>query len=169
MSDFFQVGIITQTHGIKGEVKVFPTTDDVQRFKKLKKVQVELQDGKKELRIESVKFFKQFAILKFEGLDSINDVEQFKKKSLFVPREEAVPCKKDEYYIADLIAIYVVDENENEVGILKAVLLTGANDVYQIETTDGKELLLPAIKACILNVAMQSNKRNVPLLDGLLD
>lgn len=163
-----QIGVITQTHGIRGEVKVFPTTDDAARFKKLK--EAILDNGKERLTmtIESVKFFKQYAILKFHGYDSINEVEKYKGAKLLVPREKAVKLKKGEYFIADLIGMHVVTEDKQPFGVLKDVLETGANDVYVVEMTDGKEALLPAIKECVLNIDMDEEEITVHIMEGLL-
>ncbi len=169
MEAFFKVGIITSTHGLKGEVKVYPTTDDMKRFKRLKEVILDTGKSKKDLKIESVKFFKQFVILKFEGLDNINDVETFRKAELYVTRENAVRLSKDEYFIADLIGLKVKNEDETEIGVLKDVMETGANDVYIIELNDGRELLLPAIKQCILEVNVEDGFLKVHILEGLLD
>ena len=169
MEDLFQVGVITSTHGVRGEVKVFPTTDDARRFKRLREVLLDNGKSKITLEIESVKFFKQFVILKFKGYDNLNDVEKFRQRSLFVTRENAVRLGRDEYFIADLIGISVFDEEEKEIGILKDVLETGANDVYVITMTNGKELLLPAIKDCVLNVDIENNYMQIHILDGLLD
>lgn len=168
MEALLQIGIISSTHGIRGEVKVFPTTDDMGRFQKLKEVLLDTGKEKLPLKIEQVKFFKQFAILKFQDFDDINDVERYKGKSLYVTRENAVALKKDEYYIADLIDMKVVDEKNETLGILKDVLETGANDVYMIEMPDGKELLLPAIRQCILHVDIERMIMKVHLLEGLL-
>ena len=137
MENLFQVGIISSTHGIKGEVKVFPTTDDEKRFKKLKEVLLDTGKEKICLEIESVKFFKQFVILKFKDYDSINDIEKYKGKSLFVTRENAVKLKKDEYFIADLIGVEVISEDGSLKGRLTDVTQTGANDVYVISLEDG--------------------------------
>lgn len=169
MEDLLQVGVITSTHGVRGEVKVFPTTDDVRRFKKLK--EAILDTGKEQLNveIESVKFFKQFAILKFKGFDNMNDVERFRQKSLYVTRKNAVRLSRNEYFVADLIDINVYDENEQELGVLKDVISTGANDVYEIKMMDGRDLLLPAIKQCILDVDVEGRRMKVHVLDGLLD
>lgn len=169
MEQKLQVGIITTTHGVRGEVKVFPTTDDAKRFKKLK--QVILDTGKEEvnLEIEGVKFFKQLVILKFKGLDSINDVEKYRQKSLYVTRENAVRLSRDEYFIADLIDLKVLDENDEEIGIVKDVMQTGANDVYVIDMSDGRELLLPAIKECVLEVNVESGYVKIHIMEGLLD
>lgn len=164
-----QVGVITQTHGIRGEVKVFPTTDDVNRFKKLK--EVTLDNGKERLvlEIEGVKFFKQYVILKFKGLDSINDIEKYKRAKLLVNRENAVRLRKNEYFIADLIGMEVMTDEGRRLGTLKDVLLTGANDVYVVERENGVEVLLPAIKECILEVDMEKGCMTVHVLDGLLE
>ncbi len=169
MEDFFQIGVISSTHGIKGEVKVFPTTDDVNRFKKVKEVYLDTGKERLLLHPESVKFFKQFVILKFKEFHSINEVEQFRNKSLLVDREHAVKLKKDEYFIADLIGLSVVTDEGNALGSLKDVMQTGANDVYVIELEDGKEVLFPAIKECILNIDMEAQKILVHVMPGLMD
>ena len=169
METKLQVGVISSTHGVRGEVKVFPTTDDVKRFKRLK--EVILDTGKEELtlEVEGVKFFKQFVILKFKGFDNINDIEKYKGKSLFVTRANAVRLRKDEYFIADLQGLTVVDEEDKVLGTLRDVMETGANDVYIIDMTDGREVLIPAIKECILHVDMEAGKMQIHLMDGLLD
>lgn len=169
MEEILQVGVVSSTHGVRGEVKVFPTTDDVKRFKRLKEVILDTGKEQLTLEIEGVKFFKQFAILKFKGIDNINDVEKYKGKRLFVTRENAVKLKKDEYFIADLIGLKVFDEEEKEIGELKDVIETGANDVYVITMSDGKELLLPAIKQCVLDVDVEGGTMKVHILEGLLD
>lgn len=169
MEDLLQVGAITSTHGVRGEVKVFPTTDDVNRFKKLK--EVILDTGKEQLTLEisGVKFFKNLVILKFKEFDNINDVEKYKGKNLYVTRAHAVKCKKDEYFIADLIDCNVVDEEGNVLGQICDVMQTGANDVYIVKTEDYKEILFPAIKECILDVDIAEKTVKVHVMDGLLD
>ncbi len=169
MEDLFQIGIITSTHGVRGEVKVYPTTDDVRRFKRLKEVILDTGREKLVLEVEGVKFFKQMVILKFKGIDTLNDVEKYRQKSLYVTRVNAVRLSKDEYFIADLINLKVFDEENKELGVLEDVMSTGANDVYVIKLLDGRELLLPAIKQCILNVDIKNNSIQVHVLDGLLE
>lgn len=169
MEDLLQVGIITSTHGVRGEVKVYPTTDDPRRFRRLKEVVLDTGREKLNLEIESVKFFKQFVILKFKGLDNINDIEKYRQKSLYVTRKNAVRLQRDEYFIADLIGLKVQDEDGKELGTVKDVIETGANDVYEVEMADGKSLLLPAIKQCILNVDVENGTMQVHVLEGLLD
>ena len=168
MEQLLQVGVISSTHGVRGEVKVFPTTDDVKRFKKLKKVILDTGKEQLPLEIEGVKFFKQFVILKFRGTDNINDIEKYKAKRLLVDREHAVKLKKDEYFIADMIGMDVFTEDGELFGALKDVMETGANDVYIIEMSDGKEVLVPAIKQCILDVDIENRKMVIHLLEGLV-
>lgn len=168
MEEYLQVGVISNTHGIRGEVKVFPTTDDPARFKKLKNVFLDTEKEYLELEIEQVKFFKQFVILKFKGYDTINDVERYKQKSLMVDREHAVKLKKNEYFIADLLGLSVYTENEQPLGTLTDVLQTGANDVYVVKMEEQKEVLIPAIRECILEVDMETRRMKVHLLEGLL-
>ena len=167
MEQFLQVGVISSTHGIRGEVKVFPTTDDPVRFKKLKKVLLDTGNERLELEIQSVKFFKQFVILKFRGFDSINDIEKYKGKSLLVPRKEAVELEENEYYIADLIGMEVFTE-DGRFGVVKDVMETGANEVYIVDSDDHGEVLIPAIRQCVLDVNVEEKKMLVRLLDGLI-
>lgn len=169
MEDLLQVGAITSTHGVHGEVKVFPTTDDVKRFSKLKEVELETTSGTTTLHIKGVKYFKQFAILKFEEFDSLNAVETIKGKKLYVTRKYAVKLQKDEYFIADLIGMKVVDNVLQLEGTLTDVIQTGANDVYDIALSDGRQFLLPAISDCILNVDMENRLISIHVLEGLLD
>ena len=168
MEQLLQVGVISSTHGIRGEVKVFPTTDDVKRFKKLKKVILDTGREHLPLEVESVKFFKQFAIVKFKGIDNINDIEKYKGKSLLVDRENAVKLRKDEYFIADMIGLQVYTEDGVAFGVLKDVLETGANDVYIIDSPKHGEVLVPAIKQCILDVDIEGQKMTIHLMEGLV-
>ena len=169
MEDRLKVGIISATHGLDGEVKVFPTTDDANRFKKLKDVILDTGKETLVLEIENVKFLKKFVVLKFRGYDNINDIEKYRGRDLYVMRENAVELKKDEYFIADLLGMKVVLEDGTDFGILQDVIETGANDVYQIKMTDGREVLLPAIRQCILKVDVDAGYMQVHLLEGLLE
>lgn len=175
MEEILKVGVITSTHGVRGEVKVFPTTDDVNRFKKLKNVLLDTGNEMLRLEIAGVKFFKNMVILKFKGIDNVDDVQKYRQKDLYVARKDAVKLYKDEYFIADLIGIEVFEEDGRKVGILNEVMPTGANDVYVVKLCEEfaqngqSEVLIPAIKQCILEVKPQDNKMTVHLLDGLLD
>ncbi|MBQ9699209.1 MAG: ribosome maturation factor RimM [Lachnospiraceae bacterium] len=170
MQDLFRVGVIANTHGVRGEVKVFPTTDAPERFKKLKTVILDAKREKITLEIQEAKFFKNLVILKFKGIDNINDIEKYKGCDLLVTRENATPLNEGEYYIADLIDMVVVDEDGKELGAMFDVLQTGANDVFVVKLNDSdKELLLPNIPECVLNVDTEKQKITVHVMDGLMD
>ena len=169
MEQFLRVGVISSTHGVKGEVKVFPTTDDPARFKALKTVLLDTGKEHKALEITGVKFFKNKVILKFKGFDNISDIEKYKGMDLLIPREDAVPLEENENFIADLIDMTVVTDRGETLGTLVDVLEAGANDVYVIETEGKKEILLPAIKDCILDVNVEEKHMLVHVLEGLLD
>ena len=169
MEKQLQAGVITSTHGIRGEVKVFPTTDDAQYSRELKKVYLDTGKEQIPLEIEHVKFFKQFAILKFKGIDNINDIEKYKGKSLMIDREDASPLGEDEYYIGDMIGMDVyTDDPAEHFGVLRDVLETGANDVYIIDSDRHGEVLVPAIRQCILRVDTEKNEMHIHLMEGLL-
>ena len=167
MEDLLQVGVITTTHGVRGEVKVFPTTDDPARFKKLKNVVSDTGKEMIDLEVAGVKFFKNMVIVKFKGIDNINDVEKYRKKSLYVTRENAVELKKNEYFIADLIGLSVESDEGEDLGEVSDVLQTGANDVYVLSKEGTDDILLPAIRECVKNVDLEGGKMTVHFLPGL--
>ena len=167
MEERLQVGVIASTHGVHGEVRIFPTTDDVRRFKKLKEVILDTGKENRILEIESVKFFKQFAILKFRGIDTIDEAEKYRRKSLYVTRENAVRLQKDEYFIADLIGLQAESDEGEDLGELSDVLQTGANDVYVLSKEGTDDILLPAIRECVKEVDLENGKIIVHLLPGL--
>lgn len=168
MEDLLKVGVITTTHGVRGEVKVFPTTDNAERFLDLEYILLDTGKELRKLEIQNVKFFKNLAILKFKGIDNINDIEMYKGRDLWIPREEGQELGEDEYYIADLLGLSVILEDGTQFGTLKDVMETGANDVYVVSTDEGKEVLLPAIKECILKVDLEQNQMTIHLMKGLL-
>lgn len=169
MEDLLQVGVITGTHGLKGEVKVFPTTEDKERFLDLEEVLLDTGDELLELKVEYCKFFKKFVFVKFEGLDDINEVEKYKRCPLLVTRDNAVELEEDEYFVADLLGLTIIDDSGVTIGKLENVIETGANDVYEVLTEDGGRILLPAIKECILDVDMEEGIILVHLMKGLAD
>ncbi len=168
MTDLFRVGIVANTHGIHGEVKVFPTTESPERYGSLKEVVVGGDGEKKFLEIEGVKYFKNLVILKFKGIDDINDAEKYKGRELYVTRENAIPLEEGECYIADMISSKVVTEDGEYFGVLKDVMETGANLVFVVEH-DGKEALLPDIPECVKEVDVKRQLITVHIMKGLLD
>ncbi|MCR5344022.1 MAG: ribosome maturation factor RimM [Butyrivibrio sp.] len=173
MQEYFQVGVIVKAHGLKGEVNVFPTTDDPYRFKKLKKVIMDTgRDGKKELNIERVKIGSKFVIVKFKEYNDINEVERFRQKPLIVPREDAIPLEEGEYYLADLEGMTVIDEDGKELGTIRQVIQTGANDVYEMKRTDEEDaetVMIPGIKECVKNIDIENKVMTIHVMDGLFD
>lgn len=152
MKKFLTIGEITKPHGVKGEVKVFPLTDDINRFKKLKRVFIE----GKEVKVLYVTVGSDRAIMRLEGCESMDDAEKLRKKTLEVPREEAVKLEEDAYFIEDLKDCVVFDLDGVELGPVAEVIQTGANDVYWIKKP--KELLIPAIKDVVTKVDVEAGQ-----------
>jgi 16S rRNA processing protein RimM len=167
MEKMFAIGKIVNTHGIKGEVRVVPTTDDPKRFEKLKELYIERKDLKV-YKIESVRYHKGFVLIKFEGIDTIDEAELFKNAVLKIDRKDSLPLGDDEYYIGDLYNMDVITEEGRMLGKLVDIIYTGSNDVYVIKHKDTqKELLIPAIKQVIKNIDLQQKTMTVRLLEGL--
>ena len=170
MTDRFQIGAVTAAHGVRGEVQVFPMTDDPGRYKKLKQVIVQKKNGAEEtLVVESARFFKNTVLLKWKGIETRDDAERYRGSALFVPREDAVPLQENEYFIADLIGLSVLTEDGKRLGALTDVLQTGANDVYEVTLENKKKILIPAIPDCILQVDVEAGEMTVHLLPGLME
>ena len=171
MTDRFQVGVIASTHGLQGEVNVFPTTEDPSRFKKLKQVVLHTQRGEELLLdVESARFFKKFVIVKFKQFNNINEVEKFRGCELTIDRKDAIKLEKGEYYCADLMGLVIVDEEGNELGTLTEILQTGANDVYEMTRKDSEDkIYIPAIRDCVKEINVDEGKIVIHVMPGLLD
>lgn len=170
METHFRIGIFSSTHGIRGEIKVYPTTDSPARFSALKNVILETPRERLELEVEKARFFKGMVILKFKGIDNINDIERYKGASLFVPRKDAAPLEEGSYYVADLLGCRVETDEGRYLGTLRDVMPTGANDVFVVkdpEDAAGKEYLLPNIKACVLKIDPENSLITVHMMPGL--
>ena len=168
MEDFFRVGVIANTHGIRGEVKIFPKTDDVKRFDYLKEAYIDARKEKIKVEVSNVRYFKNLVIVKFKDIDNINDIERYKGKDLLVTRENALPLEEGEYYLADIIGANVYTEDGILFGSLEDVIETGANLVYSVQH-EGKEVLLPVIDDCVKEVNVEEKKVIVHIMKGLLD
>lgn len=167
MQEYLEIGQIVNTHGLKGYVKVVPFTDDINRFETLKKIYIVFKNELIECKIEDVKYVKNMVSLKFEGIDNINDVEQYKGCYLKIDRKDAKKLDKNTYFIADLIGLNVYDENENKLGVLIDIFPTGSNDVYVVKTENGKQILLPAISKVIKNIDVENGKIIVDISQGV--
>lgn len=184
MEQFLRIGVIASTHGIRGEVKVYVTTDSPARFKEVKNVILKSEKGELETEVCGARFYKDMAIVKFACFDTPEDAAKYRSADIMIRREDAQPLEEGEYYIADLIGcrVFIDEESRNEmshapegssleedgcIGIIKDVLQTGANDVYIVKSGK-KELLIPVIKDCIKNVDVEKGEVLVHLLPGLL-
>ena len=168
MQEEFRVGVISNTHGVKGELKVFPTTDDVLRFKRLKNIRLVGNKRQLDAEIENVRFFKNMAIVKFVGYDDINDVIGFKGMDLIIDRNDAVELKENEYFISDIIGARVELEDKSLLGTVKNVIITGANEVFEVESEIYGQILIPSIKECIKKLDIENSLLVVSLLDGMI-
>jgi len=163
---YLRIGKIVNTHGIKGEVRVVPLTENIQRFNDLKYVY--LDDEKLiNMNVDYVKYHKNNVILKFKGLDSIDEAEKLKGIYILVNRENAMALPEGSYFICDLIGICVYDVEGKNLGSITDILNTGSNDVYVVR--DGKnELLIPALKTVVKEINIQDNRIIVDLPEGLI-
>lgn len=168
MEQYFEIGKITGTHGIRGTMRVFPTTEDPSRFERLKEIIVEICGKRETFHIQKVAFHKQFVLLTVKEITDINVAELYKNGRILIPDAMAIPLGEDEYYNRDLYGLKVVTEEGEELGEITEIFPTGSNDVYVVKKDGkGKELLLPAIKDCIKNVDLENGVMTVKLLEGL--
>ena len=152
------------------EILFLDASDEVliKRYKETRRSHPLAGKERLDLGVQGVKFFKQYVILKFKGIDNINDIEKYRKMPLLVSRENAVELEEDEYYMADIIGMDVYTEDGEKFGVLEDIMETGANDVYVVSTEAHTEVLLPAIHDCILDVDTENRKMTVHLMDGLI-
>ena len=148
MEDYFRIGVITRPHGVLGEMKVYPVTDDIKRFKGMKEILIGPPEGKGKslstMKIEGVRFQKNMVLLKLSGIDSPEDARKLSQYQLYVKREDAIPLSEDEYYVKDLIGLDVISDKGEKLGVLSDVINTAANDVYVVKGE--REILVPAVK-----------------------
>lgn len=167
LNGYFEIGKIAGTHGIKGTLRIFPTTEEPSRFDKLKELLVEHHGQKTTYHIQSVSHHKQFVLVTVKEITDINEAERLKGATILIAEKDALPLKEDEYYTRDLYGLSVYTEEGEYLGVLDDVYVTGANDVYSVKKPQQKELLIPAIKQCIKKVDLAEKKMIVALLEGL--
>lgn len=169
MEDLLRVGVISSAHGIRGEVNVFPTTDEPEMFASWKTLQLVDKKQSRCVHVLGAKYFKNMVILHLEEITDRNQAELLRQAELYITRDQAAPCGEHENFITDLIGLAVETEDGETIGACTDVFQTGANDVYEIELKDGRRVLFPAIRSCILNVDLEKGVMTVHVLDGLLD
>lgn len=165
--NYFIIGDIVNTQGIKGEMRVVPCVDDETRFELLDKVYIDKKGVITEYEVQNVRYHKQFVLLKLKGIDDMTSAERLKGSIVKITEDMAIPCEEDEYYIRDLYDMDVVTDEGEQLGKITDILFTGANDVYVIKPKSGKDILIPAIKQVVLNVDIENNKMTIHLLEGL--
>ncbi len=168
MQELLEIGQIVNSYGIKGFVKVVPFTDDITRFENLKTIYVEQGKKLKEYTIENVKYSKKLVLLKFKGIDDINETISLKNCYLKINRKDAVELTENSYFIVDLIGLEVYTDEDAFLGKLVDVFQTGSNDVYVVKDELGKQILLPAIKEVIKSVDIENKRIIVHLIPGLV-
>lgn len=168
MQKRLEVGQIVNTFGIKGEVKVIPFTDDINRFDRLKNIYIKIKSDSKQYIIENVKYHKNMVLLKLEGIDKVEDAENLRNAFIEIDRKDAIPLKEGTYFIADLIGLDVYTDNGELLGKVDDIYNTGSNDIYVIKNELGKQILLPGIKEVIKKVELEQEKIIVHLIKGLL-
>ena len=168
MEEYFEIGQIVNTSGLKGIVKVKPFTDDIKKFSNFKTIYISIKKELKEFKIENVRFSKNMVFLKLKGIDTIEDAENYRNLYLKIKRDKDEILEKGSYYIVDLIGCMVFSDEEVVLGKIDDVFSTGSNDVYVVKSDDGKQILIPAIKDVVKKVDIQNKKITVHLIEGLV-
>ena len=163
-----EIGQIVNTFGIKGQIKVKPFTDDIKRFDNLKEVYVEKNNTKKKYEIEEVKYHKDMVLIKFKSIETVEQAEKLKNSYITISRDSAEELEEDRYYIVDLLGLEVYTDEQILLGILEDIFNTGSNDIYVVKSSDGKQILLPAIKDVVKNIDIENKKITVHIIPGLI-
>lgn len=169
--EYFTIGKIVNTQGIKGHLRIVPLTDDIKRFEKLKNIEV-FMDGKLEptiYNIEKVSYHKSFVILKLENINDMTAAERLKGHVIKIKRNAAIPLREDEYYISDLYGMAVMAETGDTVGEISDIIFTGANDVYVVKSEGKKDVLIPAVKQYVLSVNVTENVMTIHNFESLIE
>ena len=167
MVDYFEIGLVSNTHGLKGELKIRPYTENAKRYEELKAIWITVNNEKKEYEIETVRYQKDFVLLKLKGIESIEDAEKLKNHIITIPRHSAKKLNENEFFIADLIGCEVY--SNEYIGIVSDVFTAGGSDIYVIKREKQKDLLLPAITSNIKNIDVENKRIDVEIPGGLLD
>lgn len=169
MEDYFRIGVITRPHGVLGEMKVYPVTDDIKRFKGMKEILMGPPEGRKgglsTEKIEGVRFQKNMVLLKLSGIDSPENARKLSQYQLYVKREDAIPLYENEYFVKDLIGLDVISDKGEKLGVLSDVINTAANDVYVVKGE--REILIPAVKEYVLSIDLSKGEMTVLFVEGM--
>lgn len=168
MQEFLEIGQIVNTFGIKGMVKVKPFTDDITRYDNLKKIYVETNKNKSQYEIQEVKYHKDMVLIKFKGIDKVEEAELLRNAYLKVNRKEEPELEEGTYYIVDLIGLEVYSDEGEILGKIDDIFNNGSSDIYVVKNEIGKQILLPAISDVIKQINLEEKKIVVHILKGLI-
>ncbi len=168
MKERLEVGQIVNTFGINGFVKVYPYVDDIYRFDNLKKVHIKSKKEEKELQIEDVKYQKNMVLIKFKGIDKIEDAEKLRNSYIEIDRADAIPLEEGQYFIADLLGLDVYLDTGEKLGILDDIYNSGSSDIYVVKNELGKQFLLPYIDDVVKQINLEEGKIIVHIIEGLI-
>lgn len=168
--NYFKVGTIVNTHGIRGEVKIAATTDFAPtRFAKKATLMIATKAGYDQVTIATSRVHKGMYLVLFDGVNNINDIEHYKGHDVYAIEDLRDTLAEDEYHYADIIGAQVQDQAGEVIGSVTSILELPANDVWTVERPDGTEVLLPVINEVILSVDTQAGVIVIDVLEGLLD
>jgi len=165
----FNIGIITKAQGIKGEIRVHPTTDDPHRFELLKGKEVFVihNDKRTAYTLLNARVQKNVVIVKLKDVDDRNLAEKLIRSTIAIDETHAIPLDEHEYFVRDIMGLQVISDLGEPLGIIADVLHTGANDVYVIENDQAERFMIPAIKDVVIGVDMNKQQMTVKLIEGL--
>lgn len=168
MEEYFEIGQIVNTSGLKGILKIKPFTDDIKKFSNLKTIYIKTKSGLTEFKIEQVRYVKNMVILKLAGIDTVEEAEKYRNLYIKILRDQEEELEEGSYYVVDILGCKVNTDANQELGKIVDVFQTGSNDVYVVKDEQGKQILLPAIKQVIKNVDIKNKIITVHLLEGLV-
>lgn len=168
MEEYFEIGQIVNTSGLKGILKIKPFTDDIKKFSNLKTIYIKTKSGLTEFKIEQVRYVKNMVMLKLAGIDTIEEAEKYRNLYIKILRDQEEELEEGSYYVVDILGCKVNTDANQELGKIVDVFQTGSNDVYVVKDEQGKQILLPAIKEVIKNVDVKNKIITVHLLEGLV-
>lgn len=168
MEEYFEIGQIVNTSGLKGEIKIKPFTDDITKFKNFKTIYILVKKELKEFKVEHVRFNKNMVFLKLNGIETIEKAESYRNFYLKVKRNKEEKLEENFYYVVDILGCKVYTDEQKVLGEIVDIFPTGSNDVYVVKDELGKQILLPAIKEVIKEVDIKNKVITVHLLEGLI-
>ena len=168
MEEYFEIGQIVNTSGLKGILKIKPFTDDIKKFSNLKTIYIKTKSGLTEFKIEQVRYVKNMVMLKLTGIDTVEEAEKYRNLYIKILRDQEEELEEGSYYVVDILGCKVNTDTNQELGKVVDVFQTGSNDVYVVKDEQGKQILLPAIKQVIKNVDIKNRIITVHLLEGLV-